>query len=239
LGVPTREVWEQSVLLDDPKEQTLIREFSRLLDLGRKEMNVEGDLSLMGIQWRESFEVQNIVMSSVQVFELANQFVQMGLALKDEFSLHDQQFDVGELLNYTAFTAVADTVNVGVLSRSVRSFVEEMAYPEDLCYNTDLVVSEALTNVMLYGFKNTRPEPLQLTVLAFHHGVGVLIEDQGSRIPSKVLGRMQHEHSFQDDLTLGDLPEGGMGLAFMRMVSKRFLYQAGQNQQRNRLLMLL
>jgi anti-sigma regulatory factor (Ser/Thr protein kinase) len=38
---------------------------------------------------------------------------------------------------------------------------------------------------------------------------------------------------------LGDLPEGGMGLAFMRMVSQRFVYQAKQNQHGNRLLLLL
>jgi anti-sigma regulatory factor (Ser/Thr protein kinase) len=76
-------------------------------------------------------------------------------------------------------------------------------------------------------------------VLAFQHGVGVLIEDQGNCIPAQVLARMHHEHSFQDDLSLSDLPEGGMGLAFMRMVSQRFVYQAKQNQQDNRLLLLL
>jgi anti-sigma regulatory factor (Ser/Thr protein kinase) len=76
-------------------------------------------------------------------------------------------------------------------------------------------------------------------VLAFHHGVGVLIEDWGSSIPAHVLSKMHHEHSFQDDLSLGDLPEGGMGLAFMRMVSRRFVYQAKQNQRGNRLLLLL
>lgn len=69
--------------------------------------------------------------------------------------------------------------------------------------------------------------------------MGVLIEDLGNCIPQQVLSKMHQEHSFQDDLSLGDLPEGGMGLAFMRMVSQRFVYQAGQNQSPNRLLLLL
>jgi len=239
LGVPDIQVWQQSVLLDDTQGDVLSREFSRLLDSGRNEVDIVGDLSLLGIQWRESFEVQRLALPSARVSELADEFVQTGLTLQDEFSSHEHAFKLGEFLNYTAFTAVADTVNIGVLSRAVRAFVEELAYTEEVCYNTDLVVSEALTNVMLHGFKDKRPEPAQLTVLAFQHGVGVLIEDWGSSIPAHVLSKMHHEHSFQDDLSLGDLPEGGMGLAFMRMVSRRFVYQAKQNQRGNRLLLLL
>jgi len=239
LGVPDIQVWQQSVLLDDTQGDVLSREFSRLLDSGRNEVDIVGDLSLLGIQWRESFEVQRLALPSARVSELADEFVQTGLTLQDEFSSHEHAFKLGEFLNYTAFTAVADTVNIGVLSRAVRAFVEELAYTEEVCYNTDLVVSEALTNVMLHGFKDKRPEPAQLTVLAFQHGVGVLIEDWGSSIPAHVLSKMHHEHSFQDDLSLGDLPEGGMGLAFMRMVSRRFMYQAKQNQRGNRLLLLL
>jgi DNA-binding response OmpR family regulator/anti-sigma regulatory factor (Ser/Thr protein kinase) len=239
LGVPKPQVWQQSVLLDDSQGHVLTREFSRLLDSGEHEEGAEGDLCLLGIQWRESFDVQRTELSSSRISELADEFVQTGLATQDEFTAHEKAFKLGEFLNYTAFSAVADTVNIGVLSRAVRTFVEELAYSEEICYNTDLVVSEALTNVMLHGFKDKRPGPAQLTVLAFQRGVGVLIEDLGNCIPQQVLSKMHQEHSFQDGLSLGDLPEGGMGLAFMRMVSQRFVYQAGQNQSPNRLLLLL
>ncbi|WP_138516883.1 response regulator [Limnobacter alexandrii] len=239
LGVPNPETWQQSVLLEDTQGHVLTREFSRLLDSGQQTSGIDGDLSLLGIQWRESFEVERIVLPSARVSELVDEFVQTGLSLQDEFSAYDHALKLGEFLNCIAFSAVADTVNIGVLSRAVRAFVEDLAYTEEVCYNTDLVVSEALTNVMLHGFRDKRPEPARLTVLAFQHGVGVLIEDQGNCIPAQVLARMHHEHSFQDDLSLSDLPEGGMGLAFMRMVSQRFVYQAKQNQQDNRLLLLL
>jgi anti-sigma regulatory factor (Ser/Thr protein kinase) len=239
LGVPNPQTWQQSVLLEDTQGNVLTREFSRLLDSGQQTSGIDGDLCLLGIQWRESFEAERIALPSARVSELVDEFVQTGLSLQDEFSAYDHALRLGEFLNCIAFSAVADTVNIGVLSRAVRAFVEDLAYTEEVCYNTDLVVSEALTNVMLHGFRDKRPEPARLTVLAFQHGVGVLIEEQGNCIPAQVLARMHHEHSFQDDLSLSDLPEGGMGLAFMRMVSQRFVYQAKQTQQNNRLLLLL
>lgn len=240
LGVSDPQVWKGSVLLEgDIQGNVLIREFSRLLDSGQLESGINGDLCLLGIQWRERFEVQRIELPSARVSELADELVQTGMSLKDEFSTYDHALKLGECLNSIAFSAVADTVNIGVLSRAVRAFVEGLAYPEEICYNTDLVVSEALTNLMLHGFRDKRPEPVRLTVLAFQHGVGVLIEDKGNCIPAHVLARMHHEHSFQDDLSLSDLPEGGMGLTFMRMVSQRFVYQTKQNPQDNRLILLL
>ena len=119
----------------------------------------------------------------------------------------------------------------------MRGFIEELGYSEELCYNTDLVVSEALTNVMLHGFKNNRPEPTQLTLFAFEHGVGVLVEDSASPIPQDVLNSLCDQSYFKDDLELSEVPEGGMGLVFMHLVSKRFLYHAEAG--RNRLFMLL
>ena len=123
------------------------------------------------------------------------------------------------------------------MSKAVRAFVEGLAYAEDLCYNADLVVSEAMTNVMVHGFKDTRPEPLGLIVTAFQHGIAVLIEDHGSRIPLAVLDNMRHVQTFQQEFSLSELPEGGMGLALIRAVSRRFTYRVTPTS--NRLLVLL
>ena len=90
---------------------------------------------------------------------------------------------------------------------------------------------------MVHGFSTKCPESVQLTVVAFQHAVGVLLEDTGSCIPAHVLQKMQGKHSFQDDLSLGELPEGGMGLAFIRMVSRRFVYRSDHG--KNQLLLLL
>jgi DNA-binding response OmpR family regulator/anti-sigma regulatory factor (Ser/Thr protein kinase) len=237
LGVADPQAWVDKVLLEDQAGNVLSKEFSRLLENSRQESRVQTDLSLLGLQWRESFEPVRITLSSETLAELLSEFKAHGQLLKDEFTSYQNGLKPGEFLDYLSFNAVADTVNIGVLSHAVRAFVEGMAYAEDVCYNTDLVVSEALTNVMVHGFKSTRPEPVQLTVLAFQNAVGVLLEDKGNPVPATVFDRMRNEQSFQDDLSLSELPEGGMGLIFMRVVSQRFVYQT--TPQCNRLMLLL
>jgi len=236
-GLPDLQSWIDGVLLPNAAGNALGLEFSKLLSPARMPVQVESDLSLLGIQWRESFEPERITLSGNRVDELTEAFQALGLDLTDSLAQHAQALKAGDFLDSLSFCAVADTVNIGVLSRAVRSFVEDLAFAEDVCYNTDLVVSEALTNVMVHGFRESRPEPVLLTVLAFQNVVGVLIEDRGSAIPATVLNTMRQVHSFQDDLELGELPEGGMGLAFMRMVSQRFVYQSEEGV--NRLMLLL
>lgn len=237
LGVAEKQVWSNTVLSQETAGNVLHNEFSRLLDTSRQQTDIRTDLSLLGLQWRESFEPARIALAPEQLQPCVAEFQATGLALKDEFSTYPKALKPGEYLDYLAFSAVADTVNIGVLSNAVRAFVEGMAYPEDVCYNTDLVVSEALTNVMVHGFKGSKPAPVQLTILAFQQCVGVLLEDRGSAIPPAVFEKMKTEKSFEDDLSLSELPEGGMGLVFMRMVSQRFNYQT--TQQGNRLILLL
>jgi CheY-like chemotaxis protein/anti-sigma regulatory factor (Ser/Thr protein kinase) len=237
LGLPDIQSWLDGVLLPNAAGNALGLEFSKLLSPARMPDHVDGDLSLLGIQWRESFEPERINLSGNKADEMAEEFVELGRSLSDDLTEHAQIVQTGDLLDCLAFSAVADTSNIGVLGRAVRSFVENLAFTEDICYNTDLVVSEALTNVMVHGFKDNRPEPVLLVVLAFQSAVGVLVEDRGSCIPANVLNNMRQVHSFQDDLELGELPEGGMGLAFMRMVSQRFVYQSDAGV--NRLMLLL
>jgi sigma-B regulation protein RsbU (phosphoserine phosphatase) len=237
LGLPDIQSWVYGVLLPNAAGNALGLEFSKLLSPARMPDHVDGDLSLLGIQWRESFEPERLNFSGNRADELAEEFVELGRGLTDGLTQHAQVVQTGDLLDCMAFSAVADTINIGVLSRAVRSFIEDLAFAEDICYNTDLVVSEALTNVMVHGFKDNRPEPVLLVVLAFQNAVGVLVEDRGSCIPANVLNNMRQVHSFQDDLELGELPEGGMGLAFMRMVSQRFVYQSDAGV--NRLMLLL
>lgn len=237
LGLINPKVWQEHVLLSEQAGNVLNKEFARLLEFGRRDGVVQGDMSLLGVQWREHFEPVRLALENDRLSQLAAEFTKIGLSVQDEFATHPAVLKPGDFLDSLAFSAVADTVNIGALSHAVRAFVEGLAYSEDICYNTDLVVSEALTNVMVHGFKTSRPEPVQLTVLAFQHVVGVVIEDKGSRIPASVFDKMRHEQTFQDDLALNELPEGGMGLIFMRVVSQRFVYQA--TAQGNRLILLL
>lgn len=237
LGIPDFQVWKKQVLLAESGSDSINHEFSRLLSLGREDRPASGDSALLGLQWRESFEPVRLDFGPSQLQQCIAELSAISLNLKDEFCTHEDPLELGEYLDCLVFSAVADTVNIGALSSAVRNFVESLAYLEDICYNTDLVVSEALTNVMVHGFKDCRPTPVQLTVLAFQHAVAVVLEDQGAHIPVHVLDNMRNADVFQDDMTLGELPEGGMGLTFMRMVSRRFVYRVEPNS--NKLILLL
>jgi sigma-B regulation protein RsbU (phosphoserine phosphatase) len=237
LGVANFSEWQEAILCLSKQGNLLNKEFSKLLERSRTQSDSLVDMSLMGIQWRESFDPSKLSLSESYIELLAQEFTSLGLKLNDDFGDYDKPFKAGEYLDCLAYLTVADTVNISAVSLFVRRFVDELAYSEDICYNTDLVVSEALTNVMIHGFKQIKPQPVQLVILAFQRGVGVLIEDKGNRIPAEVLNNMRYPYSFEDDLSLSDLPEGGMGLAFMRMVSRRFIYRP--DAIGNRLLLLL
>jgi anti-sigma regulatory factor (Ser/Thr protein kinase) len=121
---------------------------------------------------------------------------------------------------------VVDTANVSILSTALREFAESLGFGDELVYNTDLVVTEMLTNVMSHGFKYTYPKPVTLIFLAFENAVVILLRDQGARIPEHVLKAINPDMSYLEDVPLEEMPEGGMGLTFMRMASARFSYNA-------------
>lgn len=236
-GISDFHAWTHDILLNEQGPHVLGKEFSRLLAPSRQTRMPAGDLALLGIQWRESFEPVLCTFSDAQLATLLREVRALGQSPDDEFSTAETPLDLGQYLDSLAFSVVADTLNIGLMSKAVRAFVEGLAYAEDLCYNADLVVSEAMTNVMVHGFKDTRPEPLGLIVTAFQHGIAVLIEDHGSRIPLAVLDNMRHVQTFQQEFSLSELPEGGMGLALIRAVSRRFTYRVTPTS--NRLLVLL
>lgn len=238
IGISDFHDWAQDILLLNEQGPHLLgKEFSRLLSPSRQTLPPEGDLALLGIQWRESFQPVQCVLSDEQLASVLREVRALGKSPDDEFSSGNTPLDLGQYLDSLAFSVVSDTWTIGLMSKAIREFVEGLAYAEDLCYNADLVISEAMTNVMVHGFKDTCPEPVGLIVSAFQHGVAVLIEDHGSRIPLAVLDNMRHVQAFQQDFSLNELPEGGMGLALIRAVSRRFGYRPAASS--NRLLVLL
>lgn len=237
LGVGGQQAWIEHVLATEQHGNLLSREFSRLLSQTVDSRKAVGDLSLLAIQWRECFDPQQLILSQDEANRLESEARRLAHAKTDTLATHDTLIDLGPLHDTLVYSAVSDTVNIGKLSTAIRNFVDGMAYSEDLCYNADLAISEALTNVMIHGFRDVRPKPANVVVLAFQRAVAIVLEDEGNRIPEPVLENMRKAHAFEDDLSLAELPEGGMGLAFMRMVSRRFLYETSAS--RNRLFLIL
>ncbi|HEX4844095.1 MAG TPA: response regulator [Limnobacter sp.] len=234
--------WDERILLKTRHGNLLNKEFAQLLAPVGMAGNMQEDLALLAMQWRECFDVSPIKLPEAEVHAQAEILQQHGQSLQDSLVKHTTPLTLGAWRDHLAFEAVCDTVNIGVLSRAVRRFVEDLGFGEELCYNIDLAVSEALTNVMVHGFKHVRPAPARLYVHAFEEAVAVVLEDQGSPIPLEVLGNLKNAHMFDHDVQLSELPEGGMGLTFMRMVSSRFVYtpaRAEDPSHQNRLVLLI
>ncbi|HEX4916891.1 MAG TPA: response regulator [Limnobacter sp.] len=242
MGLATKLDWVDRILVRERHGNLLNKEFAHLLAPVGTAGGVQEDLALLAMQWRECFDVRPLTLPLITLEAQIDMLRQHGLALEDTLVEHSNCLDLGAWRDHLAFETVCDTVSIGVLSRSVRGFVENLGFPEELCYNIDLAVSEALTNVMVHGFKHVRPEPVCLYVHAFEGAVAVVLEDCGASIPGDVLGNLRNAHMFDHDVLLSELPEGGMGLTFMRMVSKRFIYtpsKVADPGQQNRLILLI
>lgn len=184
------------------------------------------NLMCVGVQWREHVEHSIVPLLPEQFNRWHPRFERIGQDPSDSLSDFDQTLDLGPFLQATCSSAVCDTKTIAQISVHVRAFLEGLHYREELCYNVDLAVSEYLTNIMEHAFPGVRPKPVELAVFAYQHVVGVRVQDQGLPIPASVFEQVANNAGFDGSLALVQLPEGGMGLLFMRMLSKRFLYES-------------
>jgi sigma-B regulation protein RsbU (phosphoserine phosphatase) len=184
------------------------------------------NLMCVGVQWREHFEHHVEGVQPKQFKAWHPRFLNIAQQLSDSLAHFDQSVALGPFLKATRLTAVCDTQNIAHTSLHVRSFLEGLHYTEQLCYNVDLAVSEYLTNIMEHAFSGVRPKPIELAIFAYQGAVGVRVQDMGSPIPASVFEQVANSNRFHEDLAVEELPEGGMGLLFMRMMSKRFLYES-------------
>ncbi|MCQ8895413.1 response regulator [Limnobacter humi] len=230
LGLTDPAVWTQSVLLpDDARWQGHCRledEFARLLSLNPVlEYNLQ-DFMLSGIQWREQFDVQPWDFAPNQMDYWKQRLLGLALQTRDRLDATCEPLTLGELRDSMAYRLVCDTTSIGAVSQAVRAFSERLGYDDQVAYNADLAVSEALTNVMVHGFRAERPKPAVIAVLAFEHALGIVLNDQGKPIPVAVLDAIAQRCTINEETELNRLPEGGMGLKFIHLVSSRFDYES-------------
>ncbi|HEY1059909.1 MAG TPA: response regulator [Limnobacter sp.] len=230
LGLTDPAVWTESVLLpDDARWQGNCRledEFARLLSLNPVlEYNLQ-DFMLSGIQWREQFDVQTWDFAPNQMEYWKQRLLSLAVQTRDRLEAQCETLHLGDLRDSMAYRLVCDTTSIGTVSQAVRAFSERLGYDDQVAYNADLAVSEALTNVMVHGFRAERPKPAVIAVLAFEHALGIVISDHGKPIPAMVLDAIAQRCTINDETELNRLPEGGMGLKFIHLISSRFDYES-------------
>lgn len=231
------EAWNNEVLSKQRNGNLLLSEFPQVLARTQNNRSERVDLSLLAMQWREAFDTRMLEIAPPVRQALADEIESLASSLQDRLTSYRAPVHLGDFLESLAFEAVCDTGSIGMISRAVRNFVEGLAYSEEASYNVDLAVSEALTNVMIHGFKSGKPASTRIFLLAYQHAVAVCIDDQGECIPDEALARIGQVKVFDANARLSELPEGGMGLTFMRLVSQRFSYQSGP--EGNRLCLII
>lgn len=256
LNLAERSDWEERVLICDADDVNIHDELSRLsarignyspkglapqsLELAPEgqtqipeELDPKGngvDLTLMAFQWREHFDVQYVDLDE----HSTNARVEYISSLV-EGQLHDclvhkpLSGGLGKFHSVLQSNSVIDPVSIAQLSQKAREIAQGLDFDESNIYSIELVLAESLTNVMRHGFFNKRPLITELCLVCFENAMGIVIRDQGSPIPKDALEHLHPDMSYLDDLSVSELPEGGMGLTFMSMVSNCFRYVSKDN----------
>lgn len=264
LNLSDREDWEERVLLSGSDDISIHDEIARLSakvgsysskvtsasgsglgddghhlvldDLDAK--SAGADLTLMAFQWREYFQIQYIDLDDKTKQERIAYIEELVAGRLDNCLVFKPlECGLGKFHSVLLSNSVIDPVSIARLSQEARSIAQQLEFDEANIYSIELVLAESLTNVMKHGFYNKRPLVTELCLICFENAMAIVIRDQGSRIPQVALEQLHPDMSYMDDLSVSELPEGGMGLTFMSMVSTCFRYVS--NNSGNELTLLI
>ena len=184
----------------------------------------------MAFQWREHFEVQYVDLDE-SAKQSRVEYIEKLVAgdLQDCLVHKPLEGGLGRICSVVQSNSVIDPVSIAQLSQKARDIAQELEFEDTNIYSIELVLAESLTNVMRHGFYNKRPLVTELCLVCFENAMGIIIRDQGSSIPQDALEHLRPDMSYMDDLSVSELPEGGMGLTFMSMVSHCFRYVTEQS----------
>lgn len=186
------------------------------------------DMALFALQWRQAQSIQPRLHTPALKAELMQALQVWAAPGGDTLRASEETLHLGAWVDVLGFQAVADTATIGQMATRTRQWLEQLGYVDETVYAVELVLSEALTNILHHGFYKAPPLPVLLDVVACEEVVAVRLQDQGQAIPPNVLQQIRSNMDYLSGADLGELPEGGMGLTFIRMTAQRFNYQPGQ-----------
>jgi serine/threonine-protein kinase RsbW len=129
----------------------------------------------------------------------------------------------------------SDLDKVSLLARAVRSLCEDMLGPEDLDA-VELSLVEAINNVIKHGYHGEPGKDVQVSVGIQSDQVVVEIIDHAPPMPPQVLEKASEDMFTFDETDLAGIPEGGMGLALIRMNMDEVEYHSGDTENRLRMV---
>ena len=129
----------------------------------------------------------------------------------------------------------SDLDKVSLLARAVRSLCEDLLSPEEQDA-VELSLVEAINNVIKHGYHGKPGKDVQVAVALQPDRVVVEIIDHAPPMPAQVLEKGSGDPFAFDETDLADIPEGGMGLALIRMNMDEVEYHSSETENRLRMV---
>lgn len=129
----------------------------------------------------------------------------------------------------------SDFDKVSLLARAVRALCEDMLSPDDQDA-VELSLVEAINNVIKHGYHGERGKDVQVAVGLQADQVVIEVIDHAPPMPAQVLDNASEDRFNFDETDLADIPEGGMGLALIRMNMDEVEYRSNESENRLRMV---
>lgn len=119
------------------------------------------------------------------------------------------------MLNYSIKSNLSE---VRELANVLRGFCDEQKLNETLSGQLELILVEAVNNVIEHAYQNKEGFPIDITVKVNSTEIILIIKDQGIPPPSKVYDTDGYMPDFSE------LPEGGWGVALIQTLADQIKY---------------
>jgi len=129
----------------------------------------------------------------------------------------------------------SDLDKVSLIARAVRALCQDLMGPEDLD-SVELSLVEAINNVIKHGYKGKSGKDVQVAVGLQSDRVVIDVIDHAPPMAPQVLEQTSDSLFAFDEADLSSIPEGGMGLALIRMNMDEVDYLSSDTENRLRMV---
>lgn len=129
----------------------------------------------------------------------------------------------------------SDLDKVSLIARAVRTICAELL-PEAELDAVELSLVEAINNVIKHGYHGEPGKDVGVTVRLTMDSVELEVVDHAPPMQPEVLAQATENRFDFDETDLANIPEGGMGLALIRMNMDEVEYISGGGENRLRMV---
>jgi len=136
-------------------------------------------------------------------------------------------------MNHRSVTLIIDSrvENVSLTAMTAHRLSEASGLTSQQCYNIELCVAEAVTNVVEHTFGFETGHPVEVEISLYDDRIEIVISDDGKPVPAPKPRSIEF-----DPEDLSTLLEGGRGLFLLEQLLSRVEYE--RDGDRNRLTLV-